>query len=257
MGADGARVLIGRCDPEPSSDYEPLPQLVRAALKLVGSEALHAPLLGELSRLVPDQADRLPTAPPVTDASTGRLRLFTAVCSLFEMLATPPLVLVAEDMHWAGRDAFALLRRLLTTCDHPMLVVVTYRDDELAPDGAAAAALCEGRLARPELAINLDGLDRAELSALVRAWGPEEVRTRMLSSIDELGDLTAGNPMFVREVLREVAESPDLPALDSLAPGGVRALVERRLARLPVAARGDSERRGSPRPRNSRSACSR
>jgi DNA-binding SARP family transcriptional activator len=237
MEAGGARVLVGHCDPEPSSDYEPVPQLIRAALKLVEPAALDAPILGELSRLVPDEADRLPTPPPVTDASTGRLRLFMAVSSLFEMLTAMPLVLVAEDLHWAGRDAFALLRHLLVSSECPMLIIGTYRDDELEVDGAAAAALGEGRLTRPDLAINLDGLDRTELSALVRSWGSEDLRSRMLSRIDELRDLTAGNPMFVREVLREVADSPDLPALDSLAPGGVRALVERRLSRLPAEAR--------------------
>ncbi len=235
--AAGADVLIGRCDPEPSSDYEPLPQLIRAALKLVDAEHLDLPILGELSRLVPDEAARLPTPPPVADASTGRLRLFTAVPALFELLAPTPIVLVAEDLHWAGRDAFAVLRQLLQSFEGPMLIIATYRDDELPAEGPAAEALTAGRLSRPELAIRLDGLDRAELNALVRAWGPADLRSSMLSRIDALRDLTAGNPMFVREVLREVAESPEIPDLDSLAPGGVRALVERRLARLPETAR--------------------
>lgn len=235
--ASGAPVLVGHCDPEPSSDYEPFPQLIRAALKLLGTEELRNPVLGELSRLVPDEGTRLPTPAPIADASAGRLRLFTAVASLFETLASTPFVIVAEDLHWAGRDALALLRHLLHTCEGRILIVATYRDDELAPNGAPTGPMAEGRLADPGLAIELDGLDVAELIALVRAWGSDELRGRLLGSIDELRDLTAGNPMFVREVLRELAESPLALDLDTLAPGGVRALVERRLERLPATAR--------------------
>ncbi|HEY3724428.1 MAG TPA: BTAD domain-containing putative transcriptional regulator, partial [Acidimicrobiia bacterium] len=237
MEAEGAHVLVGHCDPEPSSDYEPIPQLVRAALALLDPEDRHDPLLGELGRLVPDEAGRLPSPPPTVDPSTGRLRLFTAVTALFEAVGPAPIVLVAEDLHWAGSDAFALLRHLLHSSRGSMVVVVTYRDDELDPGSPAVQAMAQGRLADPDVAIGLDGLDAGELSALVRAWGVEQHRRHMLASIDELHDLTAGNPMFVRAVLREVGESSEMPALDTLAPGGIRALVERGLARLPIASR--------------------
>ncbi len=189
MGADGACVLIGRCDPEPSSDYEPLPQLVRAALearRVRGAGTL--PILGELARLVPDEADRLPTerhrSPKRRPGGSGcspRCRRCSR-CS-----RRPRLVLVAEDLHWAGRDAFALLRHLLSTCDRPLLVdrrrtaTTSCPRTEPPPRGWARAG-------SPVPIWRSSSTDSTAPSsaALVRAWGPEELRTRMLSSIDEL-----------------------------------------------------------------------
>ena len=66
---------------------------------------------------------------------------------------------------------------------------------------------------------------------------PKDLRDRLLGAVDELRDLTAGNPMFVREVLRELTASPIPLELETLAPGGVRTLVERRLARVSPVAR--------------------
>ncbi len=63
---------MGHCDPEPSSDFEPVPHLVRAALAFVEPGDLGAPILGELGRLVPEEAARLPAPSPIHDPSTGR-----------------------------------------------------------------------------------------------------------------------------------------------------------------------------------------
>ena len=233
----GAHVLTGSCDPEPSSDYEPVPQLVRAALKLADLKALRDPIFGELGRLVPEAAGRLPEPAPAADPTTGRHRLFSAVASLFEAIATTPTVIVAEDLQWTGADAFALLRHVLSSCHARILVITTSRDDELAPDAPAVEAMAHGRFAKPDLVVALDGLDIAELGALVRSLSSDQLRERLSGEIDVLRDLTAGNPLFVREVLRELAASPIPLELGTLAPDGVRTLVERRLARLSPIAR--------------------
>ena len=206
--ADGARVLIGHCDPEPSSDYEPLPQLIRAALKLVESHDLDALFSASSRASSPTKPVDCPSHPgrrPVDRSASGcspRSR-HSSRCSRRRRSCWSPKTCTGRET--APSHCFGTCcTRATARCSSSGPTATT----SCPPNGVAAQALTEGRLARPDLTIKLDGLDIAELSALVRAWGPEDLRSRMLSSIDELRDLTAGNPMFVREVLREVAEAP-------------------------------------------------
>ena len=225
--AAGARVIVGTCDPDPASEYEPLPQLIRAMVEL-------APLV----RVAPDLAERLPEIPTSVDAEAGRHRLFVAVDELLAgTTAVAPVLIVAEDLHWSGPDALALLRHLVHNGTGALMVIGTYRDDEVAPGAPLAAALGQGRLARPDATISLGGLDTTELRALVQATAADDLRRRAMDALVELHGVTMGNPLFAREVLRELAEAGDRVTIAEVAPGGVRSIVERRLIRLSPDAR--------------------
>ena len=65
------------------------------------------------------------------DPSERRTRITTAVCTLFRNISEgAPLVLVAEDLHWADTDSIHVLGKLAETAHaHRMLVVLTSRDD--------------------------------------------------------------------------------------------------------------------------------
>jgi len=104
-----------------------------------------------------------------------------------------PTVLVVEDVHWADDATFDVLRYLVRRAAQlPLVLVLTYRDDELATDhplrqllGVASRA---GRVRRLRLArLTLDAVRR--LSA---AFGVDA---------DEVFAVTSGNPYFVAEVL--------------------------------------------------------
>ena len=58
-----------------------------------------------------------------------------------------------------------------------------------------------------DAAVTLRGLDTAELQALVQATASEDLRHRAMTHLPELHDVTMGNPLFAREVLRELAEA--------------------------------------------------
>ena len=231
--ASGARVVVGTCDPDPASDYEPLPQLIRALVEIAPAELLARPLFGELVRVAPDLAELLPDIPTSVDAEAGRHRLFVAVDELLAgTTAVAPVLIVAEDLHWSGPDALALLRHLVHNGTGPLMVVGTYRDDEVEPGTPLADALGQGRLARPDATISLGGLDTAELRALVQATAADDLRRRAMPRLAELHGVTMGNPLFAREVLRELAEAGDQVTIAEVAPGGVRSIVARRLIRL-------------------------
>jgi predicted ATPase len=93
----------------------------------------------------------------------ARGRLFGLLLVLLEQLAVKqPLVLVIEDVHWADRSTGELLAFLVRNLQQAaVLLVVTFRTDELGQGGPVRRLLAElGRL---------DGVTRLELKRLSRA----------------------------------------------------------------------------------------
>ena len=132
-----------------------------------------------------------------------------------------PTIFVLEDVHWADEatlDVLRLLARRVETI--PVLVVATYRDDEL--DRAHPLRLVVGELATSEH-VTRRRLSPLSPSAVAQLADPHGFDT------DELFRKTGGNPFFVVEAL---AAGPDE------IPATVRDAVFARAARLdPVATR--------------------
>ncbi|MFF5292730.1 ATP-binding protein [Paractinoplanes globisporus] len=142
---------------------------------------------------------------------------------LLEALDRPPQsarpVVVLEDLHWADEatlDMVAFLGRRLARCR--ALLLLTYRDDELAPDHhlrTVLAGLPPGLSRR----VTLPPLSRAAVTELAHRAG---------RATPEMYEVTGGNPLLVSEVLAAGAEG---------VPPTVRDLVLSRLATLGEPAR--------------------
>ena len=242
----GVAVLFGRCDEEPTSPYQPfveaLTHLVRAWPTPRNRDHRDDELAGiwpaELSRLVPAAATArglpAPAAPtgPFGAPSAGsgldtehRFALFEAVRVLLCGLSRrSPVVLAIDDVHWADRSTLRLLRHL-TRAEEPaaVAVVLCCRDNEVTEQHPVTAVVAEldrlHRVARVPLA----ALTRQQVATLL---GPQRGRT------DEVHRLTAGNPFFVREVMRSLAEHESADLTQGRLPVELTALVTARLARL-------------------------
>jgi len=143
-------------------------------------------------------------------------------------------VLLLEDLHWAEPGSLALLHHLSRAAPRaPLLVIGSYRDDE-----------------RPELPAELPGTRRLPL----RRLSADEIASLGASMLGEVGRRpevvallereTEGNAFFVVEVMRALAQEAGALArigVDGVPPrvaaGGVRAVLGRRLARVPGSAR--------------------
>ncbi len=157
------------------------------------------------------------------DDDAGRNRIFRA---LLDHLVAPDglTVLCIEDLHWADEATLDLLTFLAARLRHaPTLVVVTYRNDGLAPDEPIRMTLGELSTNSAVRRIDLPPLSRATVGALARDSGV---------SPDELFDLTGGNPFLVTEVLEAGTQA---------VPPSVRDAVLARAARLPADARAALE----------------
>ena len=200
--AAGARVISGDCVElgEGELPYAPIVTALRALARAHDPvlDELPAPVRAELATLLPelgpdDSADR--AADP-----SAQSRLFEALLSLLDRLGRDgPLLLAVEDLHWADkatRAFFAFLGRSL--CRERVLVVATYRSDELHRRHPLRPLLAELERDTRSRRIDLQPLTREELAEqltdiLGAAPAPDLVERVFVRS--------EGHPLFVEELL--------------------------------------------------------
>jgi DNA-binding CsgD family transcriptional regulator len=130
---------------------------------------------------------------------------------------------VIEDMHWADGATLDLLRFLGRRIGGlPLLLVMTYRDDEVGPMHPLAAAIGDVATSAGITRVELLPLSRDAVATLAAGSGINSAH---------LHKLTGGNPFYVTEVLASGADQ-----LGNL-PRSVTEAVWGRLARLSEAAR--------------------
>jgi tetratricopeptide (TPR) repeat protein len=243
----GATVLAGRCDEDLGVPYQPFVEALRHFVD-------HAPLVtsglgrygGELARLVPELTERVPglAAPLRSDPETERYRLFDAVAAWLAVAAAEePLLLVLDDLQWAAKPTLLLLRHVVRAGGGRVLVLGTYRDTELTHDDPLVELVADLRRQGRVERLSLGGLDDVGVRAFVEQAAGRTLDEDGLALARTIYEETEGNPFFVREVLRHLAETGGverrqgawttrLPADQLAIPEGVRDVVGRRLSRL-------------------------
>jgi AAA ATPase-like protein len=177
-------------------------------------------------------SDVLGPGPDGADPGLSRFLLFEAVTAgVREVAAKGPMLLVVDDLHWAdpgSRRLLAAIRGALGTL--PVVALCTYRDTEPGADALCAEV-------GPERHLVLGGLSPGELTTAVRIATGSAVPDALLEGLHAR---TAGNPYFAAETVRLLRAEGRLND-SALQPGEslpptVRAVLERRLARLPAPA---------------------
>ena len=228
----GALVLYGRCDEDLGAPLQPFIEALRTLVPALGPTRLRrGPRRRRARRVVPELAELLPDRAPAVraDPDTERLALFDAVTQPpgARRRASAPVLLVLDDLHWAGKTTLSLLRHLLRAAKGARLLVVgTYRDTELARTHPLAATLADLRRDADAHRISLGGLAADDVDAYLVAVGNDDHALGR-----ELAEVTSGNPFFLIEVLRHVEETGGTWEPGTL-PEGVREATGRRLSRL-------------------------
>jgi predicted ATPase len=163
-----------------------------------------------------------------TDPQQVEWRRFVAFHAVVEQLqsraAARGLLVVLEDLHWAGTPSQLLLRYVAAHLGAVGRVVLlgTCRDAELDP-AAPLAALVTGvdRLA-------LSGLDDRAVADLLSDVTGEPMAASVAAQVHRA---TGGNPFFVTQVAR-LGLDRAVPLQKLTLPSEVEAVLSRRLARL-------------------------
>ncbi len=230
-GERGATVLSGRCIQLVGVGLPYLP--FAEALRPVAESPPLAELAGqlhELARLVPELADGGSPVPPPEHGTDSRLRLFQEVFLALERLgAERPVVLALEDLHWADGSTLDLLAFLAHgVARAPVLVVGTYRTEEVAP-GAALQRLAASIVgARAAVSVELEPLAADAVAALVRTDcttpPPEEL-------VDTIVSRSEGNPLFAQQLAAAAARG------ETALPPALRDMLLADVARLDASGR--------------------
>jgi class 3 adenylate cyclase len=244
---EGATVLAGRCDEDLGVPYQPFVEALRHfADHAPGLEGRLGRYGGELARLVPELTELAPAlaAPLRSDPEMERYRLFDAVAAWLTATATEePLLLVLDDLQWAAKPTLMLLRHVVTAATGRILLLGTYRDTELTHDHPLLEVVPDLRRQGGVERLSLAGLDDLGVAAFVEQAAGSTLDDGGLALARAVREETEGNPFFVREVLRHLAETgavtqqagswtSRLPVDQLGIPEGVRDVVGRRLARL-------------------------
>jgi class 3 adenylate cyclase/tetratricopeptide (TPR) repeat protein len=233
-GLEGATVLVGRALPYGESvTYWALAEMVKCAAGITDDDPLDV-AIEKLRDSCENEAiaDLLGLASGVLEAVKGersQQEIAWAAREWVERMAeNQPLVLAFEDIHWAEDALLDLIEHLAEWVrDAPLLII-----------GLARAELLDvrpgwggGRLRAT--AIELEPLGREESEELVEALatdGPIDADT-----LEALLEKTEGNPLFVEETVRMLAECEGRPLSEfaERIPDTLQALIAARIDRLP------------------------
>jgi predicted ATPase len=169
---------------------------------------------------------------PAEPGAGSRFPLFDAVAGgLANASVVQPLMLVLEDLHWADDGTIKLLQFLARdTRPRRLAIIGTYRDTDLDPAHPLSVGLAE--LVRDGLHISLGGLGPRDVATLVSSVGGEG--SEETGAVARLHRQSGGNPFFLWQLLQ--LERSD--GAREGTPPSIRAVVSRRLDRLPGVTRG-------------------
>jgi DNA-binding SARP family transcriptional activator len=240
VNRDGGMAVYGRSDVESLLPYQPLAEALDDLMSRIGP-SLNAALeheLETLSRPFPNLRHHTSRLASIDEGETMRYEVFEAVVSvLVRVSADTPLLVVLDDLQWADQPTLLLLRHMLRRAEGARLLVVgTFRADE--PSQPLAALLADLRRERLYDRLSLDGLDEDATRKLVADRAGVETTPGF---IERLRHQTDGNPFFIEETLRALAEAGyalDQDALETLGvPEGVAEVITRRAEQLSSLAR--------------------
>ncbi|MBI4219476.1 MAG: AAA family ATPase [Chloroflexi bacterium] len=208
----GAEVLWGNCPEERGAPpYWPWVQVIRTHVASASPEVLRAELgksAGVIVEAVPEMVDLLPgvdPAPRLEDMDAARFRLFETVSSFIRRAAsTRPVVIVLDNLHWADASSLRLLEYVAQAIEEArLLIVCIYRDTGVDRSHPLLRSLGELTRQRRFVRVLLRGLVEEETCRVMENVGGFSPPAKLVADVQAQ---TEGNPLFVREVMRLLAQ---------------------------------------------------
>ncbi|HWT05595.1 MAG TPA: AAA family ATPase, partial [Xanthomonadales bacterium] len=236
--AEGARILWGHTGSVEASPYRAMLDALRSGLRLLEAAQLDDVWLSSVASLLPQLRTRRPDLPPLAKIAPEheQTRVFETFGRAFEAIArSRPLLLILEDLHWAGSTSIALFEHLVRRIgDTPILILGTFREEELS--GSHPLREFRRRVSRERMiaTIPLGPLALPELQQLV-AHVPGIAQADASALAARLFTESGGNPFYIGELLRireDTAETGDTPRA-----GTIAATIAARLEHLSAPAR--------------------
>jgi tetratricopeptide (TPR) repeat protein len=245
----GGQALVGHCYEEGSLSlpYLAFVEAMRAYTQACDVNRLReelGPGAPDVARIVSEIRERLRIEPrPKGDPEEERYRLLQAVSDfLGSAAAAKPLLIVLEDLHSADGGTLEMLAHVARNLgDKRLLLVGTYRDIEVDRTHPLSAALAEFRRLPHFGRVLLRGLNADEVRRMLSGIAGQDIPWGLAEAVHRQ---TEGNPLFVQEVVRYLAEEgiierkeggwrprSDTP-VEMRIPDGLRDVIGKRLSGL-------------------------
>jgi class 3 adenylate cyclase/tetratricopeptide (TPR) repeat protein len=244
----GFLTLVGHCyESQGSPPYIPFVEMVESAIRQVDPGVLREHLgdsAGEVARLVPELRRQFPDIPPALELppEQERRHIYNS-CRDFVARAAGsyPICVLLDDLHWADEGSLLLVDRFAEDIAAMRVMVLgTYRDVELDL-GRPLARTLDGLVRQRRVhRVSLRRLPESDVAAMLEALGGRGAPAPLVEAIYRE---TEGNPFFVEEIFKHLAESgqlfdtaggwlDDLHVAELDVPESVRLVLGRRLERL-------------------------
>ncbi|MEV4114119.1 AAA family ATPase [Nonomuraea sp. NPDC049695] len=228
----GALVVWGRClEGDGTPSMWPWVQAVGTVLDALPAAAREKWLAGELGRLLDPREHGI--AAPALSEGGAQFRLFErVVAAIGEVSALHPVLLVIDDLQWADVASLQLFSHLAARLSSGILIIGALRDRAPMPGTELSRVLAAASRVSGQRRFHLGPLNLAEVAEIVHGEtgqfpGPDAARG--------IHARTGGNPFFVRELSRLLADAgmltQDVVARAGV-PSTVRDVVRDRMAGL-------------------------
>ncbi|MGQ0680708.1 MAG: helix-turn-helix transcriptional regulator [Actinomycetota bacterium] len=218
-------VMTGGCIDAASGgfSYCPLIQALSALRRELGSQVWAeriGPLDGQLAALLPGFAPGAIPGPipgPILGANEEPAarqtqdRLFILFLEVLECLGEQaPVLLIVEDLHWAGRSTRDLLGYLTRNLPrHRLMLVASYRSDALAPGHPLPAWLADQLWGGRSDLLEVERLTKTQVAGQLSGIIGAPPRSDL---VEQIWDRSDGVPFLVEELVATVVEgSTDIP----------------------------------------------
>jgi tetratricopeptide (TPR) repeat protein len=204
--------------------YWPWTQLLRS---LVGEQQVGAEELVPLAQILPEISST-DSRESELQPDQARFQLLESVRLLLSSLTSKsPLVLILEDLHAADSDSLHLLHYIARhAASLSVLIVGTYRDVE-ARSTADTEALW--RTTRDATLLQLSRLEEADVRNYLQLHGGDASD----EAVHKLLNTTAGNPLFLSELVGLLAHDKDAAAGSASLPDNVQQVIRQQISLLP------------------------
>jgi tetratricopeptide (TPR) repeat protein len=245
----GGRTLVGHCYEAGSLSlpYLAFVEALRSYVLSRDAKDLREELgsgAADVARIISEIRERLKIKPrPQKDPEEERYRLLHGVSEFLTNAANvQPMLIVLEDLHDADKGTLEMLTHVSRNLTGARLLMVgTYRDVELDRTHPLSAALAELRRVSAYGRVLLRGLNADEVRRMMESITRDSVPWGLAEAVHRQ---TEGNPLFVQEVIRYLAEegliahkegqwrpTRDAP-LEMSIPEGLRDVIGKRLSLL-------------------------
>ncbi|AWS40301.1 AAA family ATPase [Streptosporangium sp. 'caverna'] len=229
--ANGALTFWGRChEGEGAPSMWPWVQIVEALIAALPEDdrARWTAELGDLLQHPAHDAEVL--ARPDAGA---QFRLYGSVVALFNAAAArQPLVVVVDDLHWADQASLQLFAHLAESLPDRSVLMGTLRGHAPTPSQHLRRMLAAVARQDRHRRIALGPLGPSDVAELVHQETGQSPSPGVARNIQAR---TEGNPLFVRELARFLAEEDhlsDQAAAQAAVPSTVRDIVRDRTSKL-------------------------